>query len=666
MRRLASALLLTCAATGGIHAQTAGRDTTPLRALNLNDLGAPSFEAFTSRDGLPDAVITAIGVDAQGFAWATSARGLYRFVGHRWQAQTGPEFGRAHRRVTLDHTGTLWAPAMDGPLARYDGSEWQAAVLPGALNGSGIYRLAETQSPDGRVRTWLLSVNAGLHELRDGVWMPDPGNATLPRTVLLATTTTTQLFGGPRQWLATGDQGLWYRPVGETVWRPYREHGLALSQVEDLWRDVDVDGEVLWVSVFGYGLWRLSSSGARVWSTRTGELRSDELYTLAGGKDADGTTTVWAASRAGLVRIRGTTAETFDRRHGLPSDKVRSTKLWRSPNGENVLWIATEGGVARAILGRHRWRTATLLGSGAIGVFAVLVEPDGRGGERLWAGSYQDGLGLYDGGNWQRFDKASGAIPDNDIRFVKRARDLDGFDALWVGTGAGHLLRVHAGPRFETVPGPWPHERDNSVLDILGRDVDGERELWISTRQTGIYRLRRGGWTSFELEGVSPGWRAVSLLEQRDTAGRSWIWSTSQDGLARFDGRRWELVRGVDGLPQRSMLGMSLWPDQKGRQVLWVGTTYDGLVRVDVTNPMAPRVLPTDGLPPPIDPTVYSALRDSRGRLYLSPTTVCNSSPPAPTVGKNVCSTARTEWCMRSATPTRSSSMPMTASGLER
>ena len=75
------------------------------RPLDLESLGAPSFESFTARDGLPDGVITAIGVDEDGFAWATSPRGLYRFVGLRsGSSKSGPGIARRIRR------DSVWSP----------------------------------------------------------------------------------------------------------------------------------------------------------------------------------------------------------------------------------------------------------------------------------------------------------------------------------------------------------------------------------------------------------------------------------------------------------------------------------------------------------------------------------------------------------------------------
>jgi diguanylate cyclase (GGDEF)-like protein len=88
-------------------------------------------------------------------------------------------------------------------------------------------------------------------------------------------------------------------------------------------------------------------------------------------------------------------------------------------------------------------------------------------------------------------------------------------------------------------------------------------------------------------------------------------------GLARFDGERLELLLGIDGLAERVLLGLSLRREADGRQTLWIGSQFDGLMRLDVSDPRQPRLVAPDRLPPPIYSMVYSALHDSQGRIYL-------------------------------------------------
>jgi diguanylate cyclase (GGDEF)-like protein len=278
------------------------------------------------------------------------------------------------------------------------------------------------------------------------------------------------------------------------------------------------------------------------------------------------------------------------------------------------------------VIGISPWSTASLMGASSTGVFALLVEPDDEGGERLWIGSSKDGLGLYEHGRWQYFTQAAGTLPDASVSALVATTDARGERTRWVGLRNGDLLRVYkaplsegpanARPVLEREQTPWPERDGNAVLDVLSRTRKGHDELWVGTRETGAWRLRDGHWTSLQPAGMKGQWRVVKLQQQIDAAGVSWLWATTNHGLARFDGRQWKLFgRGI-GLKDDNLLELSLIEDARGHPILWMGTSSAGIARVDVSDPLHPQLLPAD-LPAPPDATSYGALRDSSGRIYI-------------------------------------------------
>ncbi|MDE2307387.1 MAG: diguanylate cyclase [Xanthomonadaceae bacterium] len=584
------------------------------RSLDLFDLGAPSFTTFTTRDGLPDPVAVTLQTDRQGFVWVGTQHGLAWYDGKRWHALDDPALDGYVDQLFTDHAGTLWASSRTFGLARYDGTRWHLEGAAEGMDSHRIRRLVETRGPDGP-RLWAVTWDAGLFYREQGRWHADPGNAQLPHGVLLSLAQTRSLEGHERLWAGSGSQGLWYRENGGD-WKRFSAPGFDPSDIEDLFVTRHGGHEALWISVFSGGLWRLDEHGLRGWSVASGDLPTDELYDMVETPTSNGGHALWVASRSGLVRIYRDRVRVFDRRYGLPSNAIRGISRWRSPNGEDVLWLATEAGVARMIVGARRWKTVSLMGSHEIGVFGVLVDTDARGNQRLWVGSTGDGLGLYEGGRWRYFGKAGGALPDADVSMILHADDLQGHAATWLGTGFGNLWRVHRGPRFEPIATPWPHRPGQSLTDMLSRRVDGHAEQWFATRSSGIYRLRDGAWTAFRPKGVHGEWAVRKLLAHATADGRSWLWATSAQGLARFDGSRWTLLGRDAGLPGIELLGMRLIPDAQGRPILWIGSTHHGIIRVDISDPMRPRVLPPD-LPPPPDPTAYDALRDAGGHIYV-------------------------------------------------
>ncbi|HMM56599.1 MAG TPA: diguanylate cyclase [Rudaea sp.] len=586
-----------------------GKAAADTKGLDLDDLSAPAFVSFTARDGVPDAVSVDVRTDRDGFVWLASAHGLARYDGHAWDASAASAIPGTLGALTVDHSGTLWVAFRDRGLGYWDGSRWNMQDRASGLPTDHIRTLVETADAQGRYTLWAATFGDGLLQ-RDaqGRWQETPGNAALPRMVV-AVVQTSSLFGHPRLWASTFD-GLWYREEG--AWRKFDG---AIAATEDLRVTGSGDGEQLWVTTIGQGLWRIGKDGLRHWSVESGELPSNDLYAMDTSRDADGGTVLWAASRAGLLRVHGDRVRVFDRSYGLPSDAVRGLSVWRSPEGIEVLWVATEAGVARAVLGASRWRTVSLLGARGTGVFGLLPEADGRGGERLWIAANTDGLGLYENGVWRHFSRANGMLPGDDANLIERALDDSGRSALWLGLEGGQLFHVaEPGPRFEAIATPWQVRPGEAIGDILSRIVDGHVERWFALRDTGVYRWRQGQWTAFVPPGAKWAWQVQHLLAQTDAQGRQWLWATTTRGLARFDGTQWDTD--VVKLPDALLFGMNLWTDADGRAVLWIGSRTHGILRVDASDPAHPVPMPDD-LPPAPDPTAYDALRDSHGRLYI-------------------------------------------------
>src|SRR5439155_20595453 len=131
--------------------------------------------------------------------------------------------------------------------------------------------------------------------------------------------------------------------------------------------------------------------------------------------------------------------------------------------------------------------------------------------------------------------------------------DESGGSSLWIGLTGGELVRVHEDSpgafRFERIVTPWPKGAGQAVMDLLARTEGGRYERWVATRQSGIWRFRDGRWTEFRALAAVGQWRVFKLLQQVDGTGRSWLWATSNQGLARWDGAAWTLVGAGDGLP---------------------------------------------------------------------------------------------------------------------
>lgn len=581
-------------------------------ALDVSDTAAPVFTTWGPQDGLSGEIWATVGNDSLGYAWAGSASSLARFDGYRWTLVPMPGGPSLVRDMQEDATGTLWALSESQGLMRYDGHAWSLVDA-----GVGfIHRFSKTS--DG---TLWIGYERGISRLAaDGTWQRDPANDELPVSMVVGTARTETLFGGPRQWAGLRD-GLWYRelPPGAPPghWQRFNEPATTAMLFTDIVRTTERGREELWLLSYGSGLGRIDSDGLRMWRADAGELPTEAMYSAVATYARDGERTLWIASRAGLLRIVGDRVAVFDRRHGLPSDAIRNVKLQRTPEGIDVLWIATEGGIARAALTDSQWRTVSLLGARENGVFSVLVESDADGDERLWVGTAKRGVGLLQRGEWRYFRYSDGTLPaEGGLRGNWLLPGPDGKTWRLLGLTGNVLLRVGDDLRIAPVTTPWaPNDGDGPATAIV-RTGAGGPEVWFGMMASGTWRWSGGDWTPYPLADNDAPWSVLGMVEQRDATDRSWLWAATNLGIARFDGTAWSLLPAALRAPDGGYRSVTLVP-RGARIELWAGSNRHGIVRFDVTDPRepAPPVAPAPPAAP--DPTVYSVLADSQGRLYV-------------------------------------------------
>lgn len=582
--------------------------------LDVADQSAPNFQVFTAQDGLSDEIWSTIGFDAQGFVWAGSASSLARFDGYRWAAYAFPDAHSLVRDMLTDSDGILWAIFEGEGLARLDRRGW-------ALTGERYFaqRFSQLDLPDGSQTHWVAR-DEGIGQLRDGRWQPDPGNAGLPPGIAIKITRTETLYGGPREWFGRSPDQLWFRTLdandGRGQWQRFASPDLSIPLVTDILRTLDHGNEELWILSYGSGIFRLRADGIRSWHKASGELQSEAIYSAVATYSADGERSLWVASRAGVVRIRGEEADVFDRRHGLPSNAVRGIKVQRTIDGNDVLWLATEGGIARAELTSSPWQTVSLLGASENGIFGLMLEPDGQGSERLWVGSAKDGLALLERGRWRIFDAQHGTLPEPSIRAIWRLTGPDGLPWRLLGSVGGAVWRITDNLNFEAFSVPWPAQANEAATSALSRSSSAGQELWFGTLRAGAFRLVAGRWSQFPIGPVTQPWSVFGLSEQIDAQGRSWVWAAGNLGLARFDGDRFEPLPAALALPGDGYRSVTLI-NEGGRSVLWASSTRHGVVRLDVTDPLHPVLLAADRVPRAPDPTVYSVHQDAQQRIYV-------------------------------------------------
>jgi signal transduction histidine kinase/CheY-like chemotaxis protein/streptogramin lyase len=620
-----------------------------------------SFRHYGPAEGLQNMAILSLAQDREGYIWAGSEGGLYRYDGTRFHLMglaEGLPCGTEIHTLYLAADGALWTQACS-QIYRFDGRAFHSVLgLHGPLGGA--QRIAE--GVDGQV---VISTGNGLTEV-----LPTSGGSFVLR---------------PHRLLA----GLEGKPM-----RGILRHGSQLWFGCDVRLCVEDGGRT---SIFGpgNGLPEDSWDGIAVAADGTVWVRSpSRLYRKPPGKDHliqerldIGTSMFWGAvtiardgsvmvpTDQGLVIHSAAGWTVVDRRRGLPSDMTsavledRGGSLWVGLIGAGIArwlgrgewesWTTAQGLPSDVIWNIRRDRKGALWIGTALGLarldgqsrLTTWTKKDGLGGDNVrWLGETSDGSiwAVSRPGGMARLEPASGKI-----HLVSRqdlacdtlgAIFVDRSDHLWLASPCGVFLnnRPTVSDRFIRINQPESLQRKAWYFAM---DSDGA--MWI-TNPDGIWRFREGEWRHYgKHDGLLSGDAYVPVLAPDGTlwlrhrldAGVERLhlsgdrilqvdpvvptnsqsndvtafhgfdafgnfWRGTATGVFVLSGNSWTEMSTENGLISNDCDGEAFWADSDGS--VWIGTS-GGLTHYRPP-PVAPGV-------PTADPTITSLQISQRPRV---------------------------------------------------
>ncbi|WP_110654633.1 sensor histidine kinase [Salinicola halimionae] len=136
------------------------------------------------------------------------------------------------------------------------------------------------------------------------------------------------------------------------------------------------------------------------------------------------------------------------------------------------------------------------------------------------------------------------------------AQTSDGY--LWLGTH--YSLFRFDGNTFER----YVSLEGNTVTTVSSLLAIPDAGLWVGLRRGGISLIRDGGLTEYTPGAEFPSGAVYGLAQDHDGN----VWAAANDGLARFDGNRWQLVSADWGFPGNN--ARAVFVDRDG--TLWAAS----------------------------------------------------------------------------------------------
>jgi ligand-binding sensor domain-containing protein len=520
MTRRAAKLVLCGVLAGGLWASTVHADEihtglTPVHACLPVPVtgGEPGFLAATD-GGL-------VRVDASGAVRAvwtaldglpgTRVRALARDRGELW---LGGESGLA--RVRLGAAGT---PGEIAVLERHPGAPVHAIARSGdALYagtwGSGVMRLG---------KRGLVSVPVAADENAGAPSAAGAGATAIANQPHARVTSLAEVDGA----LVAGTWGGVYRMDGDRL----RAHALAGTLV---WSLLAADG-ALWIGTVD-GLHTLAQGQAR--RVAGGDVRG--LSRIADGIAA-------AHFGDGVQALAGSAWRSL----GAPAAAAHAQAY---AEDAGAACIAAHDGLWIRPAAAASWQRAELHGPPSSDIAALAVD-----GERLWAGTFDQGLAVYEHGRWRTIESE---LIDAKINALAVSEGR-----LWVATA--HGLSVIAGDQITRLD-----ERDGlpsaHILSVAPLRAGG---VVVGTAR-GAARVTTG---SITVLGEKQGLANVNVWAVAE-AQDGWLWLGTTKGLYRVGPRNQRQRMSVASGHLQDDWVMAI--ATRGRS-MWIGTYKGGIARLD-------------------------------------------------------------------------------------
>ncbi len=623
-------LILTTAA---VYGQT--QETDSLKNLRFRNI---SRETGLSQNSVYDVL-----QDEKGFMWFATQDGLNRWDGYSIKVyRPDPEdesdsiphnFVRA---LELDRQGNIWIGTWGGGIAYFDPRKDRFFDLSvtadnGALpeDTASVFDLEFDRKGD----LWILTSEGSLYKgdpnersfdlimdkpfvesisagesgvwigTRQGVWRYDNSHALLEQVVsplefnlnesLTAVKAVTEYEGA--LWIGTRSGIYRYNLEASELSRVKLPHEQEVSAVEITCIRVDAVGTI-WVGTLDYGLYIRHAAG-NIYHFRS---KRGEPGALSGNRIL-----AVEATESGLLYV-GTGTGGVDR--VLPNGKAFNILLEESvwkifEDSEQTMWFCMDGtGVTNynpdtGEIRSFKYDADDPRSPPTDSVFTGVETSQGE----LWFGTRR-GVWVFDksiqAGRRVRFSKPQLELL-NDAQIWEIFEDSQ--QNLWIGTRNKGLFRLGA-LRSDI----QRYELNGDFIYTVFEDSRGR--MWVGTIGAGLHRLHADGSYS-----VYDNFSNNFILDMYEDEERQlWI-ATNGGGIQRFNPENSEFITYTqeDGLPNNVVYGIQ--PDTSGNY--WVGSNY-GLIQFDPEVMEFKVYTAADGLPGnEFNGKAFAAAAD--GRLYF-------------------------------------------------
>lgn len=251
------------------------------------------------------------------------------------------------------------------------------------------------------------------------------------------------------------------------------------------------------------------------------------------------------------------------------------TALALVANRRSAIWVALQNTVSQLELDGmrvSRRRDLTLPIELPARDAITFIKDVSEESERLWVGTLQSGLFLYEDGEWRHYTASNSGLPGNTINDILEMVTPSGERWVWIATNDG-LVRY--AQKEWTVFNTRNSSIPNNIVRSLLLTPSGN--IWLGTNNR-LARFNIGNWTV--LDTLNPGLASDliwSFLERRDTDGQYEIWIGTGHGLNLLKAGKLSRLEKINAFIEHDRVNHILETEEG----IWLATSSHGLIRID-------------------------------------------------------------------------------------
>ncbi|MBX7152239.1 hypothetical protein K1X84_11390 [bacterium] len=455
------------------------------------------FKRYSTKEGLPHDVVSAIAQDTSGNVWAGTNAGLGAFDGEKFTVYTKKE-GLSNdfiKALCLDRQGRLWIGTNGGGLNLFKDGKFRSYTVKDGM--SGVFVSALHEGPKGDL--WIGTLGGGVTRLKNGKF----SHYTTYNGLTSNEVWTVHEDAVGSVWIGTA-LGL-NRLRDERVAKYTSADGLTKDVVLAIFADRE---QSLWVGTYGGGLNRFKDRRFVTFTSDQG-LSNDYVRSVCESRDGS----LWISTDGGGVnQLKNGKVKVYSTKNGLSNDFVRSVFADRQGN----VWIGTNGGGLNRIQNGRITKYSTK--NGLTNNDILVLNEDRAGG--VWIGTNGGGVMRFYKNSFNAYSVKDGLGSDIVTSILQ-----DHTDQLWFGTNGGGVTAYKDGKAktFTT---------DDGLLsnDILTIFEDSRNTIWVGTSGGGIARLDDDEFVSYTVAQGLFNDIVFQILED----DQGYLWMTCSRGVFKI------------------------------------------------------------------------------------------------------------------------------------